>query len=481
MALMMAAGASASNAGTYEQFRECDKLRPAVSRINPTTLSDQQNCYIDLWVADGQTNGRAGFFLWFQNGDARTSVLISEIQKSKNKDAAKELVATKIIESIVEVEVEKIVEVPGPTVTITETIEVPGPTVTEYITVEVPGPTVIETIEVEVPGPTVIETVEVEVPGPTVIEYVTIEVPGPAVTITETIEVPGPTVIEYVNVEVPGPTVIEYVNVEVPGPTITITETVEVPGPTVTVTETVEVPVEVIREVIVDRIVEVTTGRDQLIAELGTTTGDVAAAVAEIQHMTAEITRLNGEVTTLNTAITAYTDEIEDIKDALDRFGPVETAAGRLQRINDIVADLRAANADLFFQAEAIADAVVKAGNINGYSDADLFVFQSRGDNYVEIEDRDDVVNAASEDVDNVTVQGQARYNSFTSQYETTNISINGISLSFVSTESWSDVIEQAVEHAYDEGYRNGFDDGYDTGYADGYRDGFTDGVNEVR
>ena len=122
VALVIVAGSS--QAGTFKEFRACDELKPAVSRVNPTTLSAQQNCYIDLWVADGQTSGRAGFFLWFQNGDARTAVLVSEIQKSKNKDAAKELVATKIIESIVEVEVEKIVEVPGPTVTILSLIHI---------------------------------------------------------------------------------------------------------------------------------------------------------------------------------------------------------------------------------------------------------------------------------------------------------------------------------------------------------------------
>ena len=56
VALVIAAGAA--QAGTFKEFRACDELKPAVSRINPTTLSDQQNCYIDLWVADGKTNGR---------------------------------------------------------------------------------------------------------------------------------------------------------------------------------------------------------------------------------------------------------------------------------------------------------------------------------------------------------------------------------------------------------------------------------------
>ena len=98
VALVITAGAS--QAGTFKEFRACDELKPAVSRINPTTLSDQQNCYIDLWVADGKTNGRVGSFMWFQNGDARTAIPVLTIQKSKDAKSAVQLVVNTMVEDM---------------------------------------------------------------------------------------------------------------------------------------------------------------------------------------------------------------------------------------------------------------------------------------------------------------------------------------------------------------------------------------------
>ena len=230
-----------------------------------------------------------------------------------------------------------------------------------------------------------------------------------------------------------------------------------------------------IREVIVDRIVEVTTGRDDLIAELGTGAGDVAAAIAEIQRMNSEITDLSADVTRLDGEIAGYTDHINDIKAALTRFGPVETNAGRLQRIADLVADLRSANSDLFFQAERIGDALVKAGNIDGYTDDELFLNQDlwQGDNY----DNTVPTTAAADNNSTLTIYNDG----FGVRVRTADGDPVALISTFGTVESRITQVTQAVEAAYDEGYAAGFSDGYDAGYADGYRDGFRDGVEEVR
>ena len=164
------------------------------------------------------------------------------------------------------------------------------------------------------------------------------------------------------------------------------------------------------------------------------------------------------------------TAEINDIKAALTRFGPVETPAGRLQRITDIVNDLRAANTDLFFQAERIGDALVKADNIDGYSDADLFVFQSRGSNYEAAADRDNTITATA--TNRIRGFGPNHNPLFTgvSQYTTT-ATVNGVEIIGLSAISGTDAIFEAVEDAFEKGYNRGYDDGYDDGYNDGYKD----------
>ena len=49
------------------------------------------------------------------------------------------------------------------------------------------------------------------------------------------------------------------------------------------------------------------------------------------------------------------------------------------------------------------------------------------------------------ENVDNVEIQGVARFNGITNQYETANILINGFGQSFVSTVSWTDVLNKLL------------------------------------
>ena len=155
------------------------------------------------------------------------------------------------------------------------------------------------------------------------------------------------------------------------------------------------------------------------------------------------------------------------------------TNEGRIQAINNLVANLRAANQDIFFQARDIADALVTARNVNGYSDADLFVYQSRGDNYVEIEDRDDQTTTAT-----VTAfesgLGPNHNPLFTGVSEyVVRTTVNGVDISAVGV-STNSAIERAIEQAFEAGYTDGWSDGYDAGYNDGYRDGFQDGVNEA-
>ena len=193
--------------------------------------------------------------------------------------------------------------------------------------------------------------------------------------------------------------------------------------------------------------------RDRLIAALGTTPGDVSAAVAKIG---------------------ALTDEIDDIKAALTRFGPVETTTGRLQRITDIANDLRAANSDAFFAARRIANAIVTANNIDGYSDSDLFYYQDlRGDaNY------DNALPAA----ESTPADGISIFHSDLAVRDANGDLIGsiGTDATFLATVDF-DTLEQIVTDAFNEGYNSGWNDGYDSGYADGYRDGFRDGVNSAR
>ncbi len=134
----------------------------------------------------------------------------------------------------------------------TETVEVPGETVViekEIVKeVMVPGETVVVekvvTETVEVPGETVVKEVvkEVRVPGETVVvEKV----------VTETVEVPGETVV--VEKEV-------VKEVQVPGETVVVerevVKTIEVPGETVVVEKEVPVEVVVIKEVMVDTMMD---------------------------------------------------------------------------------------------------------------------------------------------------------------------------------------------------------------------------------
>ena len=234
-----------------------------------------------------------------------------------------------------------------------------------------------------------------------------------------------------------------------------------------------------------DKAVKVITNKvvDTVVVGVAQDTHD--AAVAERDRMIAALTNTNSmqaeEIATQLAGIAALNDHINDIKAALTRFGPVETPEGRLQRITDLVNDLRAANSDLFFAARDIADALVTAGNIDGYSDDELFVYQTRGSNYEAIEDRDDVINANSEDVTNVTV-GNLRgsgnlFDGYT--YELT-LTVGDTVVTLTDAVSEQGVWRKAVEKAFDEGYKAGFNDGYDRGYNRGYKDGFRDGVESI-
>ena len=214
------------------------------------------------------------------------------------------------------------------------------------------------------------------------------------------------------------------------------------------VTETVEVVIGVAQDIHNAAVAD----RNTLIAELGTTPGDIPAAVTKIRAMTAHINDISA-------AIVAA------------RFN-ADAPEARVAAINSLVSNLRDANSDLFFQGERIADALVKADNIDGYDDDELFVNQSRGDDYNNV-----LPAAESTPADGISVFAS---NLAIRDANGDVIGSIGTDATFLHTVDY-DTLEQIVTDAFNEGYNSAWNDGYEAGYADGYRDGFRDGVDSVR
>ena len=236
--------------------------------------------------------------------------------------------------------------------------------------------------------------------------------------------------------------------------------------------------------------------RDMLYSNLGAKDIDIAAHLATIDGLNVDISThlatIDGQVSQiagLSSTISTLNAGIADVRAAIEAggLGTANTFAGAVQRINDIVGTLEATRASntalavevLEFRSN-IRSAERKAANVNGYTDAQLFQYQSRGSNY-----DDDAYNSEAvttfTDADNVSGATQTTTGGFYEGY-THNISftVNDVTHTVSSMIDSYDAWDKAIEKAFDEGYAQGFDDGYDAGYADGYRDGFSDGVDSA-
>ena len=466
VALVIAAGSS--QAASFSEYRQCDTLKSEVSRINPTELSAQQNCYVDLYIADGKTSGRIGSFMWFQNGDVRTAIPVLTIQKSKDAEAAKQMVIHQIVADTLNMTIANLeaqLEASA-TSNAANTAEIDR---LEAALMDANARLISIQSDLDDANADV-TSLNSQITTLTASETA---LQDRITTLTETIQT-----LED-NADISSDT-IDGLRDIVAGLNATITD---LNGDITTLTNDRdaailradglqvmydEASVQLTASIAqvsahVATIDTITTERDQLVIDLATATAAVTTANDRITTLTADIA-------TLTTNAQDNIDHIEDIKAALSRFGPVETPEGRLQRITDIVNDLRAANSDLFFAARDIANAIVVAGNINGYNDADLFYYQDlRGDpNY------NNVAPANTSTTD-------AADAGFTTRLDWGGavVRLNGDLVSSINPSNFAG-LDYVIEQVWDEGYKAGYDDGYDAGYADGYRDGFSDGVNEV-
>ena len=212
----------------------------------------------------------------------------------------------------------------------------------------------------------------------------------------------------------------------------------------------VEAVVErVVETRIVERIEEIYTGRDQLIAELGTGEGDVAAALEEIRSLQAEAM------------------DLEEVMAAITAHGYVTYANGviSVDHADAIAAALRTGK-----DAASVRFAVGTIGFTTGQQYAGFI--SGNSDTYA------DLTGAASNSLSSTHDDGfvkNVRIRGFDDGEQDYIVNLhNGLNWIAVAT------IEADIVGLVDRVYDEGFDAGYDEGYADGYTDGFADGVASV-